>query len=355
MPRIGYRLVRLVAVLLTTALLAAATEPPAVLRRGINVTHWFRYPPSGDPAALRNYLDDATLRELKRTGFNFIRLPVQSDLLGAGDALVDAIRRIERHGLAVVVALFAVGWQPESDGARLLASWRSLAPMLRRLDPAMTFPEILNEPVFAGDPAGWAKLQHGTLEVIRAALPTNTVVLTGADWGSPKGLLDLVPEPDARVIYSFHLYAPAELTALGAYRPGLDTAAMSRLPFPVQVPAECLAAAATTRDAPTAALMRFYCTQGWDVAKLSGLVAAVGDWAKRNHVAVLAGEFGATQQLNKPARLAWLQTVRAACEQRSIGWALWGFDDVMGFGMRPRVDVRRSLDGEVLDALGLRK
>ena len=91
------------------------------------------------------------------------------------------------------------------------------------------------------------------------------------------------------------------------------------------------------------------------MAKLSGLVAAVGDWAKRNHVAVLAGEFGATQQLNKPARLAWLQTVRAACEQRSIGWALWGFDDVMGFGMRPRVDVRRSLDGEVLDALGLRK
>ena len=52
------------------------------------------------------------------------------------------------------------------------------------------------------------------------------------------------------MIYSFHLYEPPELTALGAYRPGLDTAAMARLPFPVADPAACRAiAAATARPA----------------------------------------------------------------------------------------------------------
>ena len=40
------------------------------------------------------------------------------------------------------------------------------------------------------------------------------------------------PDPDPNVVYSFHLYEPAELTALAAYRPGLDSAALARLPFP---------------------------------------------------------------------------------------------------------------------------
>ena len=104
---------------------------------------------------------------------------------------------------------------------------------------------------------------------IRAALPTNTIVLTGADWGSIDGLLSLPPEPDPNVIYSFHLYEPAELTALGAYRTGLDAAAMARLPFPVTDEGACEATAGSTGDPPTADLMRFYCAQHWDVAKLT--------------------------------------------------------------------------------------
>ena len=49
---------------------------------------------------------------------------------------------------------------------------------------------------------------------------------------------------------------------------------------------------------------------------------------------------------------AWLGAVREACEQQSIGWALWGYDDSMGFALRPPGGPRR-LDPEVLRALGL--
>ena len=88
MPTIGYRLL---AAVLALTLLAAAGEPPsAVLRRGINITNWFRFPPSRDPAALRAYLSDAALDELKRIGFTFVRLPVQPDLLRGPEALADA-------------------------------------------------------------------------------------------------------------------------------------------------------------------------------------------------------------------------------------------------------------------------
>jgi len=350
MPRIGYRLL---AAGLALVLLTGAGAPPA-LRRGVNVTHWFRFPPSRDPLALRTYLDDAALKALKRAGFSFIRIPVQPELLAAQDALAAAIARAEQQGLAVVVALFATDWHLETDPtdrARLLTAWRALARVLRRFDPTATFPEVLNEPVFAADPAAWTGLQHEAVVQIRAILPTNTIILSGGDWGSITGLRSLTPDPDPNVIYSFHLYEPAELTALGAYRPGLDTAALARLPFPATDPAVCVAAA-SSQDVPTADLMRFYCAQHWDAAKVAGRVATAAAWAQRHHVAVLAGEFGASQRLNTPARLAWLTSVREACERQGFGWALWGYDDSMGFALHPPGDPR-PLDPGVLRALGL--
>ena len=53
-------------------------------------------------------------------------------------------------------------------------------------------------------------------------------------------------------------------------------------------------------------------------------------------------------------RRAWpgSATVREACEQQGFGWALWGYDDSMGFALHPPGD-RRRLDPAVLRALGL--
>jgi endoglucanase len=352
MPRIGYRLLGAAFALM---LLTAADEPPAVLSRGINITHWFRFPPSRDPMALRGYFGDAALARLKRAGFTFVRLPVQPDLLAAPGALTDAVARIQRHGLAVVVSLFATARPLETDPAaraNLLATWRDLARVLRPFDAAMTFPEVLNEPVFANDPGAWAALQHQAVAVIRATLPTSTIVLTGPDWGSIEGLLSLPPEPDRNVVYGFHFYQPAELTALGAFRPGLDAAAMSRLPFPVLDRNDCQAAAAPVRDRPTADLVHFYCMQQWGVAKVTARIALAAAWGRGHHVAVLAGEFGASERLNAPARVSWLAAVREACENAGIGWALWGYDDSMGLALHPPDD-HRPVDPALMRSLGL--
>ena len=122
-------------------------------------------------------------------------------------------------------------------------------------------------------------LQHQVLAIIRATLPGNTIVLTGADWGSIAGLLAITPESDRNVIYSFHLYEPPELTALGAYRPGLDTAAMARLPSLSATSAPARRIADRTADTATAGLMRFYCAQRWDAAKLAAHIAEAAAWA----------------------------------------------------------------------------
>jgi len=355
----GGRLALLTVVLALVAL-GARAEPPAdrvaSLQRGVNLTNWFRYPASTAPAALNSYLSDAAMEDLRRAGLTFVRLAVQPELLpDAQPSLLAQVARLQRHGLAVVVSLHPVSWHLDTDPvdrARLVATWRALMPALARLDPSLTFPEVLNEPVFAGVPATWQALQHAILRDIRAALPATTVVLTGADWGSVAGLLALPPEPDPNVVYSVHLYDPVELTSLAAWRPGLDRAALARLPFPAGDPASCEHQVGPT-EPDTRGVVRFYCAMHWDALRVAEPIDAAAAWAARNHAAVFLGEFGATARLNPAARLGWLAAVRAACEQHGIGWALWGYDDAMGFGIARPPGPRPVLDPGVRRALGL--
>lgn len=339
-----------------------ALPPPeriAVLRHGVNITGWFRYPASRDPAALRGWLSDAAMAGLKDAGFTFVRLAADPAILD-GPAmravLVEQARRLQRHGLGVVVSLHPVSWAIDTnpaDRARFEAFWHDLAPALRALPPAMTFPEVLNEPVFGGDPNSWRALQVRLLATIRTALPDDTIVLTGADWGSIGGLLALTPEPDGNVVYSFHFYDPAELTSLAAYRPGLDRQALARLPFPESSLESCQGVADTTSDPATAGLIRFWCTTGWDAARVRSRLLDAVSWARRHGVALLAGEFGASTALNRRSRLAWVRLVRETCAANDVGWALWGYDDSMGFDLPRPPGSKPMLDPALLAALGL--
>jgi endoglucanase len=340
---------------------AVRAEPPAhstvTLTRGINITGWFRFPVSRDPAALAAYLSDQALADLRTAGFDFVRLAVDPAVAETQrTVLIAAIRRIERHGLAVVVSPNPPDWHLEStpaDVQRLHAFWQTLAPALRPLDPARTVPEVLNEPVFPNDPAGWAMLQHSLLTDIRQALPNATVLLTGQDWGSIGGLLALTPEDDPNVLYSFHFYDPPELTSLAAYHPGLDRAALARLPFPVGDRPECQETADGSGDSATRGLMRYYCALGWDGPRIGAEIDRAAAWGRLHHVRLLAGEFGASAALNVPARMTWLKTVRQDLESHGIGWALWGYDDVMGFAVTRPPGPRPKLDPAILTALGM--
>jgi endoglucanase len=334
-----------------------ACPPPITLTRGINITAWFRFPANRDPAALAAYLSDQALADIRAAGFDFVRLAIDPTLAETQrPTLITAIKRIQHQGLAVVVSPHPANWHLETDPAdreRLRTFWQTLAPALRPLDQARTIPEILNEPVFPNDPAAWATLQHQVLTDIRQALPTATIILTGQDWGSIGGLLALTSEDDPNVLYSFHFYDPAELTSLAAYRPNLDRKALARLPFPANDRPSCEATATNTADPPTQDLMRYYCALGWNAPRIAETIDRAANWADQHHVHLLAGEFGASADLNAPARDAWLKTVRTAFEARGIGWALWGYDDVMGLAVSRPPAKRPALNPAVLIDLGM--
>src|SRR5580698_5373133 len=99
------------------------------LGHGINITGWFRFPPSRDPAALDAYLSDLALADLRRAGFDFVRLAVDPDVVAAPAAeavLIRSITRIERQGLSVVISPHPNAWRLETEWQRLLAFWRRL-------------------------------------------------------------------------------------------------------------------------------------------------------------------------------------------------------------------------------------
>ena len=341
--------------------LARATPPPDhlhALQRGVAITAWFRFSASTDPAALRAYLPDPAIADLRLAGFTFIRLPVQPEfLLRAPDRLpllIAAIRRLQHAGLAVVVDAHPATWHLETsapDRAALHAFWRKLAPALRPLDPHLTFPELLNEPVFPNAPEQWQALQASLLHTVRTILPQDTIVLTGNDWSSIAGLIALSPVADDNVIYSFHFYEPPEFTSLAAWRPGLDRSMLARLPFPGDTP-ECTdAAGAGSADPETAGVVRFYCALHWNAARIAAEIGKAADWGRRNHAGVLLGEFGASAALAPAARDAWLHAVRSACETNDIGWALWGYDDVMGFNLPRPPGAHPLLDPDLVRVL----
>jgi hypothetical protein len=357
MRRGALALLALLALLLGLATARAAPPPErlAALRRGINVTNWFRYPPREDDVAIRAYLSDAAIADLRRAGFGFVRLPVQPEFVfgapGRVALLVEQVRRLERAGLAVIVELHPKGWDLEAraaDRAALIDSWRRLAPALAALDPRLTFAEVLNEPVFRDDAAGWERLQAEALATIRAALPRMTVVLSGNEWGDLDGLLRLHPAADPDVIYSVHFYEPMALTTPELFE-GTDPRAMARMRFPAAEP--CVPEDASGR---TRAVIAAYCREGWDAARVAARIARAASWARANRAAVLVGEIGASRTLEPSSRLAWLAAVRRACESEGIGWALWGYDDAHGLAVPRPPGPRPALDAAVLQALGLR-
>ena len=349
---------------------ARAEAPPerlAMLARGVNITNWFRFPADGSLRALQGYMDDAAVAKLKRAGFTYVRLPIGPEAVMRGDgieggkleAIIAATKRFQRAGLAVMVEMHPqnLGNWVLQDSAparqRVLGFWRDLAPALAQLPPELTFPEPLNEPTLP-DAAQWDGLQAQVLQIIRAAMPRHTVVLTGTNWGSIDGLLQVTPVADPNVVYTFHTYEPQLFATLVAWEPGVDQAALGRLPFPVANRQTCEATVAGIQHQRTRDIANYWCSEPHDAATIATNIGRAADWSKRHRVSVAMTEFGADRRLNPAARLAYLEAVRRAAEQHRIPWALWGLDDSNGFGIEPgRFTAGTELQPGILRALGL--
>jgi len=341
-------------------------ERLAALARGVNVAHWFRFPPSWAEPDVVGYLRDSDLRALKAAGFTFIRLPVDPAMVALPDGrwhphrlrqVETVVGRITASGLAVVLEPHPVSSTPlDTDPAareRIFRFWRELAPSMAKFPPEKVFLELMSEPVFRGREAEWYAMQQALAAEVRARAPLHTIIATGAGWSSIDGLLLLAPLADPNVVYTFHFYWPMAFTHQGTSYAGPQFGALRGLPWPA-MPTEACRAALPPQGSPQAeATAAWYCRAGFDAARLVAEIGRARAWADQHGVALLAGEFGAScNPPDRAAKVRFMRDVRLAMEANRVGWALWGLDNCQGFGADPR---RRdfTLAPDFLAALGL--
>lgn len=278
----------------------------AKLHRGVNIVGYD--PMWRDPAAARFKLRH--LRTIKRGGFDFVRIVLQSfghmdaqnrldaQWLGTLDALIAAATAekltviLDEHDFDLCSA------DPVACEPRLTAFWRQIGERYRAAPDTVLF-ELLNEPHGSLDAATWNGLLARLVPVIRSTNPRRTLVIGPTRWNNLDELRNLVlPAADRNIIVTFHSYEPFRFTHQGA--PWVsDAKDWKNVPF-------------------TAA----------DAARIAADYDTVARWSKANDRPILLGEFGAYDRSGTPIaeRARYTATVRREAEAHGFAWAYWQFD-----------------------------
>lgn len=345
------------------------------LRHGINTSEWFAQSPGHyTPERLAAYTDEKDIALIKQLGFDHIRLSIDPDPLmqpfvwnpqsAATNSFVTALDKIvnaaESNGLAVIIDI-----HPESDFKRRVREdgsfagkfadlWRALAAHYAKLNPDLTYFEVMNEPEDE-DANQWMGIQGQLVTAIRSVAPQNTLIVSGARWSDISELLQLEPLADPDLIYNFHFYTPHYFTHQGAsWSSNLAMHLTKTVHYPSK-PDD----AAHLRDEVPNYLEKYQITQfaydNWNAARIASEIDIAAEWAKQNHVPLTCNEFGVYRKY-APAedRAAWIRDVRSALEKDSIGWTMWDYRG--GFGVVTKQDGGAAQpDHAILQALGLEK
>lgn len=359
--------------LTSTASAEVPADRLALLTRGINLSHWFsQIYTEGDPYqhewfATYNRTED--LQKIAAAGFRHVRFPVEFEMFidkerpGAlrEEFLPDfdhALDAMLASGLAVIV-----DWHAREDTKERLREddafvtqatqlWRAMARHLAARDPGRVFFETMNEP--AGDMSleRWTAIQNGFVDAIRAEAPAHTIIVSPHKWSSITELVELPPLPDDNLVYNFHFYEPMVFTHQSAAWPGMGLEPIAQLKYPADKAslAENLARVGDGRGRQF--LLDYNADRAWLAARLQ----QAADWAAEHGVPLTCNEFGVFIPVTPvDDRMAWLRDTREILERLNIGWSMWDYAGGFSVTAKPHDEDDRSLDLNVLQALGLRE
>jgi endoglucanase len=356
-----------------------SSERYARLSKGINLAFWF-WLPQEESTNIQSRFSDEDFAYLVNLGFTYVRLPIDlaylldendPDLLGDVQLKeVDtALDRLIAHGLAVILDIHSTA-SPESEipvyseklendpaFQQIFADfWENFARHLSSRDPELIFLELLNEPVFEGDPQDWPPILEKVTNAARYGAPRHTLLVSGAWWSNIDGLTMLEPLADGNVIYYFHFYEPMTFTHQGADWVGPDLLNLRNIPYPSspELIQSALRIAKTEHDRQT---IQYYGEERWNAEKIHERIALAADWASRYNVRVICSEFGAySESIPSMRRAAWIYDVRTALEAFGIGWAMWEYDGDFRLITRRMTQTGITLlpENGLLEALGLK-
>jgi endoglucanase len=335
----------------------------AALARGFNLPGWLEGPTPRRP-------DMAVLASLHARGFRHIRLPVGTELLmeefsSRADVarqlaeLDFAIDTLTRLGFAVSIDMHPGDRfgrlhlaEPQRAFGLLESLWRQLARRYSGRSPERVFFEVLNEPTVSW--TIWKDQGPRLAATIRREAPLHTIIYGHPDYQRIDALADVIPLPDANVVYAAHFYDPMIFTHQGLDWSDDPLRYLRKVPFPARLTDPPVTALLSEldrqgRDA-AATLVRTALREPWTQDRIDAAIAVAAGWAQRHQRPVIINEFGVLGWKADPSdRARWLRTVRSAAERHCIGWTHWDYAD--GFGFVRRVADRETLDETIVRAL----
>jgi hypothetical protein len=412
----GMRSILLATLVATLGCSARASQPAnaadATFRRGATIVELFEFPATVGEGAAKRYADPAYPRpgaalglfdfpQLRRSGFDHMRVPLDVGPLMQGDErqtrqilddLASVVAALNRHGLAVLVTLFAPSLHHEPaetyldglDGPRFRAYAAivdRIAAALSKLPAGRVALEPMNEPQtkcrvqFGTD---WTAYQQRMVERVRRIAPELPLFLTGGCASNIEGIVllegDLLRDP--RNFVSVHFYYPFLFTHQTSTWTPPYLAGTIGVPFPASagslpetlslthdrfktVPVPPGADKAAAEQKAKAEIQRYFAeVQG--PKQIDEWMDRVAEWQQRQQIAsdhIVFTEFGAMKQLidgveiDRASRARWLHDTSAAIERRGWGWTVYVLRDGP-FGLFAYPD-DRSPEPQMLEALGL--
>ncbi len=385
----------------------SAATGGASVRRGVNIYHMMQslrltgpdndyvWPPYDDAA---HAMPEDQVRALAKAGFDFVRLTIAPDIFlrTAGprnEELYVALRRnialFNAHGLRVIADLHpgkrVAGFMDTDITGNVQGVFSAYAEVVGKFAAVLaSFPqnrvalELLNEPALYGmaGVSRWQAMLEHLHTVARGAAPRLPLILTGAEGGGMKGLLDLDPAPfrNSDVLYSFHYYEPHPFTHQRSSGARKYTSGVSWPPRPgdfesvlARAKAALAADAAISPDdkvrlsiAMETELRTYFQSSAGPQMTVSDF-AHVAAWADVHRIPrsrIFLGEFGVSRTIGSVVGASdadttrWLRTVRSTAERYGFPWALWAYSGPVTMTLANEYPAR-TFDPGVLNALGL--
>ncbi|MDX2028052.1 MAG: cellulase family glycosylhydrolase [Alphaproteobacteria bacterium] len=371
------------AVILTLCAASAFAEQP-ILHRGINVAGWLAN-------ARRQVFYQRDFEQIKKTGFDFVRLPVNPEFFGFtldGQGMGDftpvdqALELIISNGLTVVLDIHPgknFMRQLEVSRAaeeRFTELWMMLAERYKNYPQEQLAFQLLNEPQYYHKSGLYNQFTARLVSRIRQIDSQRLLIVeTPANASThPVDLLRMVQIiDDPNIAYDVHYYQPYIFTHQGV-KQGFEKKQIrhiGQLPYPSDhVVREDVVVAPDADKEEAQDEIDGYVKESWNRGRIAADFAPAAAWAKQNRVRLLVLEFGVMRNtVDEASRYRWIGDVRSVLDSHNVGWALWDYTDLMGIVrmvgetgtyagdgsvrfLKPEQG-QRIVDAPVKDALGL--
>lgn len=297
----------------------------------------------------------AALREwganVVRLQFNLVqharqqKLPLWEAWPSLLDTLEEKVLLARSHGLKVVLDLHGLpvegvrGDQPEAWAhpdleANILRVWRDIATRMQPHREVIWGYDLLNEPLdrqqLPWAPREWRPLALKILAAIREIDRETWIIYEPGPGSLFRGIENLKPLPDTRIIYSIHWYQPQTFTHQGVGTTEGTDLVEAKKRINIQYPGRI--------D-----------DQEWNREMMERHFAAVDEFQSKWRVPIYVGEFGVIRWAPPPAPVNWLRDAIESFEKRGWSWTYHAFREWPGWSLEHAEDFwKPGMPDEVL-------